>query len=131
MASLTFTDFGQAASAAFLGDYSDRDHILPGGAQLAVAASWSGLTDNIVPAGTLVGRTTAEQQAGNDFGPAADADDEVFILAEDVSVAAGSDRGANLVRHGSVIKSNFLPSFAGASATLKAKLQADYTIVLG
>ena len=128
---MTFTDYGQATQHAFMGDVTDRDHILPGGAQLAVAADWTGLTDNLVPAGTLVGRTIAEQQAGADFGPAADADDEVFIVHDPTYVGEGKDRGTNLVRHGSVIKSNFLPSFAGASATVKTKLQAAYTLIVG
>jgi len=131
MAQMTYTDYGQAASKAFMGDFEDRVHILPGGVQLASAGSWSGLTNNIVPAGTLVGRTNAEKLAGADFGPAADADDEVFIVVDEASVAAGSDRGTNVLRMGSVVKYNFLPSWAGASATLKGKLHSFYTLIQG
>lgn len=131
MASITYTDYGQAASQAFMGDFGNREHLVPGGGQLAAAGDWSGLTANIVPAGTLVGRTNAEKLAGADFGPAEDADDEVFIVADETSVAAGSDRGTNLVRHGSVIKYDFLPSWAGASATLKGKLHGFYTLIKG
>lgn len=131
MASITYTDFGAASSNAWAGDFSNREHLVPGGAQLAAAGSWSGLTDNIVPAGTLVGRTNAEKLAGADFGPAADADDEVFIVFDETDVSAGKDRGTNLYRHGSQVKYNFLPSWAGASDALKTKLHASYQIVAG
>lgn len=131
MASLTFTDYGQAASKAFMGDFENREHILPGGAQLAVAASWTGLTDDIVPAGTVVGRTTAEAEAGADFGPAADTDNEFFIVADETDVSTGRDRGTNLVRHGSVIKFTFLPGWASMSAAVKAALHESYTLVAG
>lgn len=131
MAGVTFTDFGQAASKAFMGDFESREHILPGGAQLAAAGSWSGLTANIVPAGTVVGRTDAESAAGADFGPAADADNEFYIVADETDVTAGRDRGTNLVRHGSVIKFNFLPGWAGLSATVKAAVRANYALILG
>jgi hypothetical protein len=126
MAGITFTDYGQASSRAWMGDFSNRDHIVPGGGQLA-AAGWSGLTDNVVPAGTLVGRTRAEQLAGAEFGPAADTDDEVYITSEDVDLDFG--RGVNLVRHGSQIKHDLLPSYAAASAAVKTKVEAAYELV--
>lgn len=204
MASMTFTDYGQASSSAFMGDIGDREHILPGGAKLATGGVFAGageytikvddadvnagetsfgvdalpvalpsgtalnfggvvatlsanaaagatsLTVNalagdiandaeasydatadtrIVLAGTLLGRTNAERLAGDPFGPFADADDEIYILAEDVDMDETND--ANLVRHGSLIKYNFLPSWTGSSATAKTKLYAAYEIVKG
>ena len=131
MASMTFIDYGQASSRAFMGDISDRNHLMPGGGQLAVAGSWSGLTNNLVPSGTIVGRTNAEKLSGADFGPADDADDEMFIVHDETSVATGADRVTNLVRHGSQIKYDFLASWAGASTAVKNKLHASYNIVKG
>lgn len=131
MASMTFIDYGQASSRAFMGDISDRNHLMPGGGQLAVAGSWSGLTNNLVPAGTIVGRTLAEKLAGDDFGPAADTDDEIFIVHDETSVASGADRVTNLVRAGSQIKYDFLASWAGASSAIKTKLHATYQLIKG
>lgn len=210
MAKMNFTDYGQASSAAFMGDFGDREHVLAGGAQLDSTATFAGtegnytikvndaaadagdvalgvdalpvsipagttldfggefatvattaaagatslaveplgeaiaddseaifdsLADtNIVPAGTLVGRTNAERLAGDPFGPAADADDEIYIMLHDVDLkdANEDDRvDINLVRHGSLIKYNFLPSWDAASATLKGKLYTAYQIIKG
>jgi hypothetical protein len=202
MAQITYNDYGQAASKAFMGDFENRDHILPGGGQLsadgwtaegevlvklsaaavatatslavdalsgaipdntlldfggqqarvngAVAAGATSITvdalaaniaDNaeatydpaptqdVLPAGTLVGRTNAEKLAGDDYGPAADADDEVYIITDEVDMSG--DRGCNLLRHGSVVKYNFLPSWEGASSALKTKLHTLYTLIEG
>lgn len=201
---MTFTDFGQATGLAFMGDIGDREHILPGGAQVDDSATWGSagdytitindadvnaaetsitvvalpvaLPDNtelnfggtvaklsaaaeagatsitvdaltadiangltatydadtevrILPAGTLVGRTTAEKLNGDPFGPYGDSDNEIYILAEDVDLEETPD--CNLVRHGSMIKYNFLPSWTGSSSTAKAALHASYEIVKG
>ena len=206
MAKMQFTDFGQTTSLAFMGDVSNRDHILPGGAMLDASAfggnpgvvnvkvndadvnagetsfgvdalpgaipsgtilefsdgSFAELSANaaegattltvvalthdiaddatasydpdpdfdLVAAGTLVGRTFAEQQSGDPFGPYADSDDEIYIVADETDVSDG-DAGTNLVRHGSLIKTNFLPSWAGASSAAKADLQAAYELIVG
>lgn len=208
MAKFEFNDFGNSSSAAFLGDFGNREHILAGGAQLDSAASWvvadadiytitvndaaaavgdvalgvaalpvaipagttlnftggkyaivatsaaaaatslvveplgeaiadastatfnSGAEDEaLIPAGTLVGRTIAERAAGDSFGPAGDSDDEVFITVADVDLDQTTD--VDLVRHGTLIKVNFLPSYTGASSTVKSKLEAKYQLILG
>ncbi len=126
MAKVTYTDYGQASSSAFMGDFSDREHVMLG--QLATAG-WTGLIDNVVPAGTLVGRTNTEKLAGADFGVAGDADDEIFIVAEDVDL--DRETGCNLVRHGSLIKYDFLPTFAAATVAVKGKLHEAYTLIKG
>jgi hypothetical protein len=126
---MTFTDLGMASDKSWVGDFENREHVLPGGAQLAAAGSWSGLTNSIVPHGTIVGRTTAEREAGADFGPAGDADDEVFLVLDDTDVSATSDRGTNLYRHNSLVKFDRLPSWEGASAAVKDKLRAAYTLI--
>lgn len=205
MARFEFNDYGQASNAAFLGDFGNREHILPGGAKLDSSAAFSatgdvtvhntaaasagatsitvtaltaaipsgttlvfsdgtavvtaanasvgatsitteplgealadesdavydaeGADEEIVIAGTLVGRTTAERAAGDPFGPAADADDEIFIMVHDVDLTKTDD--VDLVRHGTLIKQNFLPSYSAASATIKGKLATSYQLVLG
>lgn len=204
MAKMTFTDFGQATSKAFMGDVESRDHVLPAGGQLDSTAQFVGageytikindaaahagdttvgvdalpvaLPDNtelnfsgvivklngaanagatsltvdalageiaddatasydntadsrIVAAGTLLGRTNAEVLAGDPWGPFGDSDDEIYILLDDVDLNESAD--CNVVRHGSVIKQNFLPSWAGSSSAAKTKLYANYTIIKG
>ena len=83
-----------------------------------------------VPAGTLVGRTYTERDADTPFGPAADADDEVYLLAFDLS-DAGGDADCDLYRPGSIVKENFLTTFPGLSTALKAKVRATYLCTRG
>jgi hypothetical protein len=81
-------------------------------------------------AGTLVGRTFAERAAGTSFGPAADADDEVLLVAFDVTDAARNS-DVELYRPGSIVKENFLPNFSSLSVALLAKLRATYATTRG
>lgn len=202
MASIDFTDYGQASNAAFMGDFGNREHVLPGGGELDAAAAFLGegaytiqindaaaaagdttigvdalpvaLPDNtelrfggvvvtlngaatagatsltvdalpgavadnaqatydttadtrIVPAGFVVGRTFTEMAAGAAFGPAADTDDEVFIVLADVNLDRGTH--ADFVRPNSLIKEDFLPGFAGLSTAVKAKVRARYVCI--
>lgn len=83
-----------------------------------------------VPSGTLIGRTFTERDANTPFGPAADADDEVYLLAFDVTDAA-TDPDCTLYRPGSLVKENFLTSFPGLSTALKAKVRSLYQCVRG
>lgn len=83
-----------------------------------------------VPSGTVVGRTFTERDANTAYGPAADADDEVYIVVFDVTdVATNND--VTLYRPGSVVKENLLATFAALSSTLKAKIRANYLCVKG
>jgi hypothetical protein len=90
----------------------------------------AGLQKKIVVAGTLVGRTIAERDAGTAYGPAADADDEVYLIAFDVDDAAYNP-DVVFYRPGSVVKENMLASFAGLSSTLKGKVRAAYICTRG
>lgn len=83
-----------------------------------------------IPSGTLIGRTFAERAAGAAFGPAADADDEVLIVALDVTDAA-KNADVELYRPGSIVKENFLPDFAALSSALLTKLRATYVTTRG
>lgn len=89
-----------------------------------------GTKGKLIPAGTLVGRTFAERAAGTAFGPAADADDEVLLVALDVTNADNS-ADVELYRPGSIVKENFLPNFSALSSALLTKLRATYVTTRG
>lgn len=80
-----------------------------------------------VASGTILGRTIAERDAGQGYGPAADTDDvgEIFLLLWDVDDVDRVDEG-ELYRPGGVVYENFLASFAAASATIKAAIRTRY-----
>jgi hypothetical protein len=130
MASITQTT-NTLTSAAWAGDFMSREHLLPGGAKVDPAgftADAAGIKN--IPNGTLVGRTYAERDAGTAFGPAADADDEVLIVAFDVTDAA-KNSDVELYRFGSIVKENFLPQWGSMSTALKAKIRAVYQTTKG
>lgn len=87
-----------------------------------------------VRAGKVVGLTNAELEnaaaTGVKWGPAADADDVVRILAYDVP-DADSNNDCDLLRPGTLIKVNFLPGWASLSSALKAKIRATYEVTVG
>jgi hypothetical protein len=89
----------------------------------------SPLTKATVPGGTLVGRTYAERDAGTGYGPAGAADDEIFLVAFDVTdVSINPD--VDLVRHNSVIRENFLPAVS-RNATNLPLVRARYRVTKG
>jgi hypothetical protein len=83
-----------------------------------------------VASGTVVGRTIAERDANTGFGPAADTDDEIYIVVYDVTDVA-SNPDVDLYRHGGVVKENYLPGWSGFSANLKTAVRSRYTCVNG
>lgn len=118
-------------SPRWAGDWNDRIHLLPGGGKVdaaAFAANAQGRKP--VPSGTLLGRTNAERDAGNPWGPAADTDDEICLLAFDI-VDAAVNPECEIYRPlvGGVVKLQFLP--AAPSAAVLAKLRAAYNVVKG
>lgn len=96
----------------------------------ADVATYQGVGTKLVVNGTLVGRTFAERATSTAYGPAADADDEVFILVHDATDLSKSVE-AELYRPGSLVKENFLPQWATMSAALKAKIRALYVTTVG
>lgn len=83
-----------------------------------------------IASGTAIGRTYAERDANAAFGPAADTDDEVYLLAFDVTdVATNAD--CELYRPGSLVKENFLPGWAGLTATVQGKIRSAYRCTRG
>jgi hypothetical protein len=64
------------------------------------------------------------------WGPAADDDDVVKILAYDVP-DADVNNDCELLRRGTGIKVNFLPGWTDLSAAVKAKVRATYEVTVG
>jgi len=87
-----------------------------------------------VAGGTLVGLTNAELEAaatsGVKWGPAADADDVVYLLAWDTPDVVDNNN-ADVLRKGTLIKVNNLPGWDTMSAALKAKIRAMYECTVG
>lgn len=132
----TILDFSDAGKFALLtadadaGDISITVEALPENIDDGDTATYPGTELKTIVSGTLVGRTFAERASGTAFGPAADADDEVFIVAFDVT-DADTNADVELVRYGTLIKENLLPGFASLSATLLGKLRANYQTTRG
>lgn len=93
-------------------------------------ATYEGTELNTVVSGTLIGRTIAERDANTGYGPAADADDEIFLVAFDV-VDVSNNPDVDLYRQGGVVYENYLPVFSALSATLKAKIRSLYVSSIG
>jgi hypothetical protein len=83
-----------------------------------------------IRSGTPVGRTIAERDAGTAYGPAAAADDEVYLLAFDIVDADVNNDGV-LYRPGSVVKENYLPNVTSIAAGVMTKLRAAYVMQRG
>ncbi|ABX03207.1 hypothetical protein Haur_0559 [Herpetosiphon aurantiacus DSM 785] len=90
----------------------------------------SGTKPVTIVSGTLIGRTWAERDAGTAFGPAADADEEIYFLAFDISDAT-KNNDADLYRYNSIVKETFVPGWAGLSSTLKAFVRSHYQCTVG
>lgn len=89
----------------------------------------SSLTKATVPSGTLIGRTIAERDAGTGYGPAGAADDEIFLVAFDVTDVM-RNQDVDLYRHNSIVKENFLPALS-RNATNLPLVRARYRCTRG
>lgn len=99
-------------------------HLVAGGVKLDAAAfTADGDGRKMVKAGTPVGRTYVEAAASAAYGPAADTDDEVFLVAFDV-YDANEDNDATLLKGNVVIFENYLP--VTPSAAVLGKVRAKY-----
>lgn len=113
-----------------------------GAANIEVEALVNGIEDNdtatypgtsgkvYIPAGTAIGRTITERDAGTNYGKATDTDDEIYLTAFEV-VDALVNPDVELIRHHTPIKENYLPDFAGYSSNLKTKLRSLYHMIRG
>lgn len=96
----------------------------------AGTAQYEGTELETVVSGTLIGRTIAERDANTGYGPAADADDEIHLVAFDV-VDVTNNPDVDLYRHGGVVYENYLPVFSALSSALKAKIRSLYESSIG
>lgn len=123
--------FARLTAAAATGATTLTVAALPTALVSGDAATYAGVGVTVtVPSGTVVGRTLAERDAGTGFGPAAAADDEVYITCFDV-YDASMNGDIELYRPNSIVKENFLPGFATLAAGVVTKLRAAYIMTRG
>jgi hypothetical protein len=108
----------------------DANTMIPGGARL-VAADFTADSAGMkrVAAGTCLGRTRAERDAGTGLSPWVTGDEEVFLIAFDV-IDAATNADVELYRPGSMVYENQLPGWSGLSAGLKAAIRATYQCIV-
>lgn len=84
-------------------------------------AVYSPLRTELIPSGTVVGRTFAQRDAGTSFGAVSVANlatyDELYLVAFDV-VDASNFNDVELVRQGVRIKENYLPAYTAMSTAV-------------
>ena len=101
-------------------------NLVPGGFKLDAAAfSAGGDGKKRVANGIVVGRTSAERLSGAKFGPAADADDEVFIVAFDVVDLAIND-DVTFYRPTRQVYENKLPGWGTLTPAVQGKVRVAY-----
>jgi hypothetical protein len=119
--------FARVTTAAQLGATTIAVAALPTALVIGDTGTYNVLgSGKFVPSGTFVGRTFTERDAGTGFGPAADGDDEQFLLYNDI---ADADRNPDceLYRHGSLVKENYLPNYT----TLNTAANEVQNVVFG
>jgi len=131
----TVLDFGGVKFATLTQSASAGDTFLvvrelPNNIAEGDTATYKGVGKVVIPTGTPVGRTFDERAAGEGFGPATEADDEVYLVAFEVPDAERSAE-IELYRHGSVVKENFLPGYAALDPDLLTLLRSLYTTTIG
>ena len=120
----------QFSAAPFLAEPEGPYTLLPGGVTLD-AEAFGGM--EVVPAGTAIGRTYEERDAGAAVGPVAVengavVDDEVFLIAYDVRLGTDGNE-AVLVKPGATVFEDRLPGFYELDDAVKAALRARYTMI--
>ena len=93
-------------------------------------ATYRGVNAPGIAAGTLIGRTYAEQEAGTPCGPFADGDDEVYLVLHDVADLMRTP-WVTAIQPGARIATNHLPGWADRPAAEKAAIRATYTAIHG
>ena len=114
------TSINIMAATATVADNATATFVLPAGEPLTILS------------GTAIGRTIAERDANTPFGPAAAADDEIFLIVNDI-YDARVNPDAELYRQNSIVKENFLPQVIDGTmiAGVLTKLRAAYICVRG
>lgn len=125
--------FARLTAAAAVGATSLTVAAIPTALVSGDTATYAGVGATVtVLSGTTVGRTIAERDAGTAYGPAAAADDEIYIVCFDrYDVTINAD--IELYRPNSIVKENFLPQVLdGTMITgVLTKLRAAYVCTVG
>jgi hypothetical protein len=121
--------FARLTAAAAAGATSLTTAAIPTALVDNDTATYSGVGKRSVPSGTIVGRTIAERDAKTGYGPAAAADDEIFIVAFEVYDVSQVD-DVELYKEG-VVKENFLPNWTNVASGVKTLVRAKYHCVIG
>lgn len=94
-------------------------------------ATYQGVGKKSLPSGTFIGRTFAERDAGDAWGPATVAsDDEQFLTTRDLSDLT-VDNTTEIYRHNKVVKENYLPGWADKPTAEKTKIRSLYSCIGG
>lgn len=96
-------------------------------------AWYAGVREFSIPSGTAVGRTIAERDNEDPFGPAVSTDDEFYLIVFEVRDAEKNDE-VELYRPGSLVAENYLPNWTNAAvwtSGMKTKLRSVYQCILG
>lgn len=117
-------------AAAAAGAVSLAVEALPTALVDADVTTYRGTGKIRIPSGTALGRTIAERNAGTGYGPAAAADDEIFLSVFDISDAVSVD-DVELYRPGGTVYENFLPAFSTLAAGVQTALRARYQCTIG
>lgn len=125
-------EFAMLTAAAAAGATSLTVQALPAAIESGDIATYPGAGNQLktIPAGTVIGRTYAERDSGTAFGPAGASDDEVLIVAFDVT-DADVNADVELYRPGSIVKENLLPNFSSLAAGVVSKIRAAYVTTKG
>lgn len=123
--------FAKLTATAAAGATSLAVEALPNALEAADAATYPGVrADRPIPSGTFIGRTYAERDSNVGFGPAVDTDDELFLVAFDVTDVV-SNPDVELYRPGSAVFENLLPGWSSMATALKTKVRAKYVCISG
>lgn len=118
--------FARLTAAAAAGATSLTVAAIPTALASGDTATYTGTSQiKTVVSGTAVGRTYTERDAGTGFGPAGDSDDEIYLLAFDVTDAA-INPDCDLYRPGGIVKETTLPNWSTLSTAVKAAIRSRY-----
>lgn len=124
-------EFAKLTAAAAAGAESLTVEALVNALEANDKATYTGVSaTRPIPSGTFVGRTFVERAANTGFGPADVNDDELFLVAFDVTDAVANP-DVELYRPGSAVFENLLPGWSTMAADLKAKVRARYVCISG
>jgi hypothetical protein len=124
------TKYARLTANAAAGATSLTVAALPTALAGAETARYAGVGYDTIPSGTLLGRTIAERDALTGYGPWATSDDEVYLLAFDVTdISVNND--CELYRNFRGVKETFLPNWANWTSNMKTALRAAYRTTIG